>query len=214
LTDTTAIEALVEEGELVEDLPGEWGKNYWHPNGRDLSLDQLEALIRQVALSKKKREEFITTMTWWLADLLNHGELAHGEEFSQLLDQFDYQEDSYRKIAATGEAFPIERRQLPHEASFWDHEFLRSLKAEVADKLLQRFADRLKPTSQHIGPEQPDERTITGRVDLRQEAKAQRMLGGAKDDAAEPPELWDCPCCLGAGKVSKLAREQYLEVFS
>lgn len=213
--------------EEIINLPGTWGNNYWEPDAADelnggVELSELGGLLKAVVLAKRKRERAVSSMWWWVADLVNYGMERHGDAFYQLVEESDYVEESFNNAARIGNAFPRERRWPVEKVSFWAHGDVRTLRPDIADRLLARLAspvplavNQAEADDPMATPAEEIEPPIRHVGELRKEARAIRKAYGNEAEAA-PDEgvghLPDCPFCGGVGKVTQQARDGYFEV--
>lgn len=200
---------------LLEDLsvtlPGKWEPTYWRPPGR-LDYEKYELILDSLRNARNTTEESLSTLLWWLSDVMRNGEAYLGEDFFQMVDSTGYTKESLIKIRRVGEEFQSTERFNPHRVSFWTHWDVQRVNDPAKRReLLEKYAT------------DPD----YSREDLRDEVKLfLDALAGAQtsiddelggEDGKEGDggldgndELPPCPLCSGAGKVTRDRRDAYL----
>lgn len=181
--------------DITENLPGEWTETSWSPP-RALTYDEYEVIFNRVRTRRNEQERGLDTLLWWLADVMNNGEMDLGEQFYQMTTGKMLSKESLIKIRRMGEEFPPGTRWRPEEVSFWTHWEVVRIKDDPKQRgsLLARYA---------IDDDY-------SRDDLRQSVSD--LVDGSEGggDGGGDSDLPDCPLCSGSGHVTADRREAYL----
>ena len=95
----------------------------------ELSFDECENVL-------KVFRGFNDASMWALGDLLRHSELAHGEKYTQLLEETEYEEGTLKNAQWVANAIDIDRRH--EKLSFSHHKVVAPCKPAQQDKWLER----------------------------------------------------------------------------
>lgn len=182
---------------------GKWTRVSW-TKSRTLNLDEYERLLNTLRNRRNNVESELSTLLWWLGDVMIQGERDLGEDFFQIVDAAGYVKESLIKIRRTCEEFTASSRFPPHKVSFWTHWDVRKLSPQNREMLLSRYAD------------DPD----FSREDLRdqvrilldaEDAQDELMEGAGVSTDTSGDDMPACPLCSGSGHVTNEERDAYLE---
>lgn len=81
-----------------------------------------------------------TSTRWWLGDWVLYGEKYLAEEYSQALEETDYDKETLRGFVYVAERIPADRRRPEKHVTWSHHRIVAKLEADEADEWLERCA--------------------------------------------------------------------------